>query len=74
MQQLKAEFLQVKRLRGMSGFGWDDETKLVVAGDEQWTQLGQVCSRIDSLDLVLTMLVTERCTDQKVEDNAISDV
>jgi len=26
----------------MSGFGWDDGTKLVIAGDEQWTALARV--------------------------------
>ncbi|KAF9777305.1 hypothetical protein BJ322DRAFT_986067, partial [Thelephora terrestris] len=36
---LKSEYMQVKRLRGMSGFGWDDGRKLVVADDEHWNQL-----------------------------------
>jgi len=29
----------------MSGFGWDDGSKLVIAADEQWDELAKVCLR-----------------------------
>jgi len=55
----------------MSGFGWDDGRKLVIATDEQWAELAWVCLRINPLDFTLTPPVTEGPTDQKVEDNTI---
>lgn len=49
--------MQVQRLRGISGFGWDDGTKLVVASDDQWAELAKACSgTMYSLDFVLTGL------------------
>ncbi|TFK64063.1 hypothetical protein BDN72DRAFT_775130 [Pluteus cervinus] len=33
---LKANFVQVKKLREQSGFGWDDVTKLVIASNDTW--------------------------------------
>lgn len=56
----------------MSGFGWDDGSKLVVAADEQWDELAKVCLRTDSSDFVLTVPVAEGSADQKVEDDTIS--
>jgi len=34
--QLKQEFDIVKTLRGLSGFGWDDERKIVTASSDVW--------------------------------------
>ncbi|KAJ7059779.1 hypothetical protein C8F01DRAFT_1145629 [Mycena amicta] len=33
---LKKEFNQVRTLRGLSGFGWDDGLKMVTAADDMW--------------------------------------
>ncbi|KAI9452920.1 Myb/SANT-like DNA-binding domain-containing protein [Lactarius psammicola] len=35
-QRLKQEFDIVKKLRGLSGFGWDDAQQMVTASDEVW--------------------------------------
>ncbi|KAI9441114.1 Myb/SANT-like DNA-binding domain-containing protein [Lactarius psammicola] len=35
-QHLKQEFDIVKKLRGLSGFGWDDAQQMVTASDEVW--------------------------------------
>lgn len=51
--------MQVKRLRGMSGFGWDDGRKLVVADDEHWNQLKKVCFTTNSLHIILSILIAE---------------
>ncbi|KAF8194055.1 hypothetical protein K438DRAFT_1469004, partial [Mycena galopus ATCC 62051] len=33
---LKGAFNAVRKLRGLSGFGWDDGLKMVTASDEVW--------------------------------------
>ncbi|KAK1225698.1 hypothetical protein PQX77_011364, partial [Marasmius sp. AFHP31] len=33
---IKEGYADNKQLRNMSGFGWDDEKKMVTAGDDQW--------------------------------------
>ena len=49
----------------MSGFGWDDGRKLVIAADEQWAELAKVCSRIDSINYMLTVPVYRRARRSK---------
>jgi hypothetical protein len=34
--QLKSEFIEVKKLREQSGFGWDDARKMVTATADVW--------------------------------------
>ena len=36
--QIKGSYLMVKELRGLSGFGWDEDRKVVVASDEVWDE------------------------------------
>ncbi|KAF9233541.1 Myb/SANT-like DNA-binding domain-containing protein [Melanogaster broomeanus] len=36
---LKSQFVAVRNLRGFSGFGWDDGTKMVTAHDNVWKKL-----------------------------------
>ncbi|KAF7358753.1 MYB transcription factor 08 [Mycena sanguinolenta] len=36
LAEFKKAFLEVKKLRGLSGFGWDDGRKMVTASDEIW--------------------------------------
>ncbi|KAF9787271.1 hypothetical protein BJ322DRAFT_712789 [Thelephora terrestris] len=38
---LKSDFMLIKKLRNMTGFGWDDERNLVVAADDQWDELAK---------------------------------
>jgi len=42
--QLKKDYLIVKKLRELSGFGWDDDLKIVTATDEVWEAYLQVCT------------------------------
>ena len=58
----------------MLGFGWDDRRKLVIAADEQWNALAQVCLRTNILNSMQTIPTTEGSTDQKVEDDTISNL
>lgn len=37
--QLKKEYREVKQLRDLSGFGWDDIQKLVTADNDVWLRL-----------------------------------
>jgi len=34
--QLKGEYLEVKKLHSLSGFGWDDDLKVVTASPDVW--------------------------------------
>ncbi|THU75897.1 hypothetical protein K435DRAFT_706161 [Dendrothele bispora CBS 962.96] len=36
LSKFKAEFRVVSTLRTLSGFGWDDTRKMVIATDEVW--------------------------------------
>jgi hypothetical protein len=42
IDQLKQEFDIVKQLRGLSGFGWDDDKKLVTAMADVWERYLEV--------------------------------
>ena len=61
LRQLKANYVQAKRLRNMSGFGWDDGRKLVIATNEQEyrTFEGEATTHRTCRDF----LVTDRCAD-----------
>jgi hypothetical protein len=39
---MKGEFLSVKKLRAMSGFGWDDAKGVVTAAQDVWDKLLKV--------------------------------
>jgi hypothetical protein len=41
--QLKGEFIEVKKLRELSGFGWDDDLKVVTATADVWEAYIKVC-------------------------------
>jgi hypothetical protein len=51
--QLKQEFDIVKELRGISGFGWDDERKVVTASPEVWEPYLEVSDPSPGLSLEL---------------------
>lgn len=74
MRQLKSDFKQIKRLRGMSGFGWDDGRKLVIAADEQWAELAKVCLRMVCSSGFMLIPIAEGFADPKVEEDTFSNV
>lgn len=41
--KLKKEYKEVKHIRDLSGFGWDDAKKVVTATPEVWEALLAVC-------------------------------
>ena len=62
-------------LRDMSGFGWDDGRKLVIADDEHWDNLSKACFRMFREEYhvsMLTAFVAEGTKDPEVEENSVS--
>jgi hypothetical protein len=47
--QLKASFNAVRKLRDLSGFGWDEGLKMVTASEDVWELYLAVCSSPSSL-------------------------
>ncbi|KAG7091547.1 hypothetical protein E1B28_010576 [Marasmius oreades] len=45
-KNLKDAYADNKRLQNMSGFGWDDEKKMVTAGDSQWDALKKTKAKV----------------------------
>jgi hypothetical protein len=58
----------------MSGFGWDDGRKLVIAADEQWEELAKACLKSIYCPESVLMTPAEESAVQKVEINAISAI
>jgi hypothetical protein len=57
--QLKQEFDTVKELRSLSGFGWDDERKLVIASPEVWDEYLKVSLLVTDSFLAYFMSLSE---------------
>ena len=54
--RMKKDYVQVKSLLDMSGFGWDEELFLPVAEDAVWEEIEKVLYSIYSLVLGLQYL------------------
>ena len=54
--KLKSEFLAVQRLRGMSGWSWDEARHRVTAPDDVWDAHIAVCDLIFSHGVEMTDL------------------
>lgn len=54
--QLKREYTESKELRNLSGFGWDDERKVVLATADVWEAYLAVCLMSSAVSLVLTII------------------
>ena len=53
--------MAVKKLRNLSGFGWDVDNKIVIASDDVWDQYIMVCGMIFCILCVLLCLGSSKC-------------
>lgn len=70
LRQLKKEYLIVKALRHLSGFGWDETEQMVTAPEEVWAAYLEVSNTTMSAARLLTPAV-EAAESDEVQDEAI---
>ena len=70
--QLKQEFDIVKELRGLSGFGWDDERKVVTASADVWEAYLEVSHPLPTAILKLIFWTLEASKSKAVAQEVIS--